>query len=160
MTPQELCHAILQDCEPASLLVSGKHASAAGRHWQQDHPECVFRELPAETRLLEEEYAAPHDMALLEGVLDQCEEDAGSLLLGQLRNYGNHQIAAIIRNDSPLTFHDFIALGFVRQTTIEPAPDHPGYTLYTYNIDSYNHKRTWNNPRYWANPQMWGKAWW
>ena len=56
------------------------------------------------------------------------------------------------------SFTDFIGLGFRRQAELgyEDSP----LTLYTYNIDSYNHKRAWNNPDNWANPEMWDKAWW
>ena len=55
-------------------------------------------------------------------------------------------------------FKDFIGLGFRRQAELNDN----GYnrTLYTYNIDNYNHKRAWNNPKNWANPEMWDKARW
>lgn len=160
MTPTELCRALIDECEPASLLACGPSACQVAERWHADHPDRQLRELAADTRLLEGEYAAPHHLALLESVFDEGEAEPASLLLGQLRNYGNHQIAVLIRNDGALGFNDFLALGFVRQTTIEPGSGHPGHTLYTYNINTYNHKRSWNNPQYWANPEMWGKAWW
>jgi len=55
-------------------------------------------------------------------------------------------------------FRDFIGLGFRRQAVLDDKGT--ALTLFTYNIDNYNHKRAWNNPRNWANPEMWGKARW
>jgi hypothetical protein len=80
------------------------------------------------------------------------------MLLGQLRNYGTHQIAVVVDPEQGWDFKDFIGLGFRRQAELDD--DGRTRTLYTYNIDNYNHKRAWNNPDNWANPEMWGKAWW
>lgn len=108
------------------------------------------------------------NFVLISDALEQLGTEKGSLLLGQLRNLGVRQIAALVDNDSDWAFTDFLGLGFRKHVELEPS-DHPNdssannhrsYTLYTYNLDNYNHKRTWNNPRFWANPEMWNKARW
>lgn len=97
------------------------------------------------------------DLALVTETLERLPRETGALLLGQLRNYGTREIAVLVHASAPWTFTDFLGLGFRRQARL---PSDPDLTLYSYNLDSYNHTRTWNNPEHWANPHMWGKAWW
>ncbi len=97
---------------------------------------------------------------MITDTLEHLSHEQGELLLGQLRNYGTHQIAVISADDGRWAFTDFIGLGFQRQAVVTESGPSSDRTLYTYNIDSYNHKRKWNNPDNWANPEMWGKAWW
>ncbi len=98
------------------------------------------------------------DLAIITDTLEHLPYEEGALLLGQLRNYGTHQIAVLVPQTTDWGFTDFIALGFQRHADIES--ENGALTLYTYNLDTYNHKRAWNNPDNWANPEMWGKAWW
>ncbi|MFW5824722.1 MAG: DUF6231 family protein [Marinobacter sp.] len=154
MDAQALFEAMIDDCRPASLIVAGTPAMAAARRWQGSHPDVTIDQLETDGRELTGASARPHDLALITDTLETLAPAAGSVLLGQLRNLGNLQIAVLVSNASDWTFNNFIALGFVRQASND------GYTLYTYNIDTYNHKRDWNNPKYWANPEMWDKARW
>lgn len=149
---------IVDKTQPATLLVCGRLAEEVARLWQS-HKDTTHVTFLPET--------APHnafplpdiqDLALITNVLEHLSREEGELLLGQLRNYGTHQIAVVVESDRGWSFTDFIALGFRRQAEVEG--DNKPLTLYTYNIDSYNHKRAWNNPDNWANPEMWGKAWW
>ena len=158
--PQALA-AIVDTCQPDSVVSCGTLANLVTRHWHQQCPN---------TRLTVLDPAIPngafplphtHDLALISDTLEYLSHDDGQLLLGQLRNYGTHQIAVVIDSDAPWHFQDFLALGFRRQGQVESGEDGKrSLTLYTYKLDSYNHKRQWNNPDYWANPEMWGKAWW
>ncbi|SFR62330.1 hypothetical protein SAMN05216203_1891 [Marinobacter daqiaonensis] len=157
MNAQALFQAMIEDCQPGSLLAAGHHARAAAERWHQYHPDATVELLEPTSGELTGHGAVPHDLAIISDTLEELDPRQGSVLLGQLRNLGNRQIAALISNSSDWAFTDFIALGFVRQG----ATGHEeGFTLYTYNIDTYNRKRDWNNPRNWANPEMWGKARW
>jgi hypothetical protein len=157
-TPHQAIARIVDDTRPGTLLVCGTLAEEVGRLWQLHNDTTRITSLPETS--LSNAFPLPdiQDLALITGVLEQVSRDAGELLLGQLRNYGTHQIAVVVEPDRGWSFTDFIALGFRRQA--ELASGGNPSTLYTYNIDNYNHKRAWNNPDNWANPEMWGKAWW
>lgn len=157
MNARALFTSVIEDCQPASLLVVGQAAEEAASDWQTRHPEVSVQPLGADTGELTGASARPHDLAIVADTLEQRPLEAGQVLLGQLRNLGNQQIAVLISNVSDWAFRDFIALGFVRQASSD---GDQGHTLYTYNIDTYNRKRSWNNPQYWANPEMWNKARW
>lgn len=158
MTPQDLFTAVIEECQPASLLAAGRHATGAARAWCRDHPDTGLAVLePEASGELTGASARPHDLVVVSGTLDDIDARTGSLILGQLRNLGNRRIAVLVSNNSGWAFRDFIALGFVRQASV---PGEQGHTLYTYNIATYNRKRDWNNPENWANPEMWDKARW
>ncbi|WP_417543076.1 DUF6231 family protein [Marinobacter sp.] len=157
LTPRQALAQTLDDCQPDTLLVCGTLPVRLGRAWHEQYPDRLYTELflsalnnglpPADT----------HDLALIEGALEQLSHEEGTLMLGQLRNFGTHRIAVIMTNESGWQLSDFLGLGFKRQAHLQGTP---ARTLYTYNIDSYNRRRDWNNPQYWANPEMWDKARW
>ena len=149
---------LVDSCQPKTLVVCGAVAEDIGRHWCSHRREATLTTLSPETPNDAFPLAQTQDLALISDTLEHLSHDQGERLLGQLRNYGTHQIAVITPNEAHWAFTDFIGLGFQRQTTLGEGAG--ALTLYTYNIDSYNHKRTWNNPDNWANPEMWGKAWW
>ncbi|MFL1454241.1 DUF6231 family protein [Marinobacter sp. GN3S48] len=157
-TPHQAVARIIDTTQPRTLLVCGALAEEVGKHWQL-HNEGVHITTLTETAP-NDAFPLPEvqDLALITGVLEHLPRDQGEVLLGQLRNYGTHQIAVVAEPDRGWSFTDFIALGFRRQA--ELTDNGHSSTLYTYNIDTYNHKRAWNNPDNWANPEMWGKAWW
>lgn len=157
MNARALFTSVIEDCQPRSLLVAGEAARQAAEGWQTAHAEVAVESLEPGAGELTGASAQPHDLALVTDTLEDLPLETGRVLIGQLRNLGNHQIAVLVSNTSEWAFNDFIALGFVRQASTDREE---GHTLYTYNIATYNHKRTWNNPRYWANPEMWDKARW
>ncbi|GGY72582.1 DUF6231 family protein [Marinobacter zhanjiangensis] len=157
MDARSLFTSVIEDCRPGSLLVAGDAARQAADSWQAAHPDVIVEALDPGAGELSGASAQPHDLALVTDTLESLPLETGRILLGQLRNLGNHQIAVLVSNASEWVFNDFIALGFVRQASTD---GDQGHTLYTYNINTYNHKRTWNNPKYWANPEMWDKARW
>ncbi|MDC0661248.1 DUF6231 family protein [Marinobacter sp. SS21] len=157
-TLQQAFAAITDSCQPQTLLSCGQCASAIAARWAEHHPSSSHTELAPARALSAFPLPQTHDLALLSDILEQLSVVDGSLLLGQLRNYGTHQIAVAVTEQAAWTFQDFIGLGFTRQGRIGDG-DHVAQ-LYTYNIDSYNHRRSWNNPDHWANPDRWGKAWW
>ncbi|MBE93735.1 DUF6231 family protein [Marinobacter sp.] len=157
-TPQQALARIIDTCQPATLVVCGEVAGEVGDHWCRHHSESAMTTL--NTNAPNDAFPLPEtqDLALVTNTLEHLSHDEGQVLLGQLRNYGTHQIAVVVTDCPGWSFTDFIGLGFRRQAELgdEDSP----LTLYTYNIDSYNHKRAWNNPDNWANPEMWDKAWW
>lgn len=74
-------------------------------------------------------------------------------LIGLLKNYLCDCISVLSdKTDDPFADY-YLALGFIREKTPNQIP----YLRYSYNLESYNRKRTWNNPRFWANPEHWHK---
>ncbi len=149
---------IMDACQPASLVVCGEVAGDVGQHWYQHHPSSSVITLDAHAPNSAFPLSGTQDLALITDTLEKVSHEEGEMLLGQLRNYGTHQIAVVVDPGQGWEFRDFIGLGFRRQAVLDDKGI--ALALYTYNIDSYNHKRAWNNPKNWANPEMWGKAWW
>lgn len=156
--PERVLARILDTSQPDILLYCGDTASRVSEVWHGQRKA---------VRLLALDTADPNarlpldsvpDLAIITDTLEHLPYEEGALLLGQLRNYGTHQIAVLVPQTTDWGFTDFIALGFQRHADIES--ENGALTLYTYNLDTYNHKRAWNNPDNWANPEMWGKAWW
>ena len=156
--PEKVLARILDTSQPDILLYCGDTASRVSEVWHGQRKA---------VRLLALDTADPNarlpldsvpDLAIITDTLEHLPYEEGALLLGQLRNYGTHQIAVLVPQTTDWGFTDFIALGFQRHADIES--ENGALTLYTYNLDTYNHKRAWNNPDNWANPEMWGKAWW
>lgn len=157
-TPHQALARIIDTCQPATLVVCGEIAGEVGNHWCRHHRESAMTTLDASAPNDAFPLSETQDLALVTNTLEHLSHEEGHVLLGQLRNYGTHQIAVVMAESPGWSFTDFIGLGFRKQAEIGDE-NHP-LTLYTYNIDSYNHKRAWNNPDNWANPEMWGKAWW
>ncbi|MEX0605316.1 MAG: DUF6231 family protein [Marinobacter sp.] len=155
--PEEVLSGLVNACDPTTLLVCGDRARMLGESWRKTHARTVLLELDAERP--NDGFPLSHavDLALITDSLDNLPQVEGALLLGQLRNFGTHQIAVLVADPDSWKFRDFIGLGFKRLQHFDGSPPQ---TLYVYNIANYNHKRDWNNARYWANPEMWDKARW
>lgn len=149
---------IIDTCQPRSLVVCGDLASEVGQHWHRHHNACSVITLDAKAPDTAFPLSETLDLALVTHTLEEIPHAEGEMLLGQLRNYGTHQIAVVVDPEQGWDFRDFIGLGFRRQAELDDGGR--ALTLYTYNIDNYNHKRAWNNSKNWANPEMWGKARW
>ena len=156
--PAKTLAAIIDSSQPDTLLCCGDTAEEVGRVWREQRPEHRLITLPNTDPNASLPPEVVPDLALVTNTLEHLSREQGTLMLGQLRNFGTQRIAVMVPDTSEWHFNDFIGLGFQRQAELHQ--DDTLLTLYTYNLDSYNHKRTWNNPDYWANPEMWGKAWW
>ncbi|SDW30967.1 DUF6231 family protein [Marinobacter mobilis] len=154
----EVLAQIIGSCNPNTVLSCGPTTETICRRWQDSKPEVQLTVLDSATPNAAVPLSVVPDLALVSDTLERVSRDEGVLLLGQLRNYGSHQIAVLVSDSAGWMLTDFTSLGFRRHTQLQTA--NGPYTLYTYNLDSYNHKRSWNNPDHWANPEMWGKAWW
>ena len=157
MNAEQHLFAILENCQPRTIVVCGELALSVAERWAEGAQEPRITQLNA----LDPNRAFPlshqHDLALVTETLERLPHEEGELLLGQLRNFGARQIAVLMADSEAWRFSDFIGLGFKRHERFD---GHPPLALYTYDIRNYNHKRTWNNPKYWANPEMWDKARW
>lgn len=149
---------LIERCEPQTIAAFGETGQRLAERWKAQHGDCQLTCLAPGDTTQGLKLPQTQDLALVTEALEQLDRPQGQTLIGQLRNYGTRQIAVLVDNHSGWTLSDFIALGFKRQARLEEGDRK--LTLYTYNIDSYNHKRTWNNPKYWANPEMWDKARW
>ena len=155
--PAKVLARIIDTSQPSTLLCCGETANAVAAVWQKQ-ADCQLLTLDTSDPNAHLPPAQTPDLALITDTLEYLPYEEGALLLGQLRNYGAHQIAVVMPQSSDWGFTDFIALGFQRHAELET--ENGALTLYTYNPDTYNHKRAWNNPDNWANPHMWGKSWW
>lgn len=102
------------------------------------------------------------DMAIIADQLEHMSWSEGEHFLALLQNLhsGHLWVAVSETADGPAwKATDFYALGMHRKRQFSRA-DGPDITVYTYDIDRYNHIRTWNNPDFWANPENFGKYWW
>ncbi len=149
---------ILDTTQPGSLLCCGATATEVAGLWCKQKPDTCLQTLDTADPNAGLPPDTVKDLALVTDTLEHLPHGEGVLLLGQLRNYGTRQIAVVVGKTPDWAFTDFLALGFRRHAEIET--ENGALTLYTYNLDTYNHKRAWNNPDNWANPEMWGKAWW
>ena len=146
---------IIEHYQPGSLVYCGTTAEQALADCQQSPQETLA--LSEREPLQDLPLPRLYDLGLISDTLEYLNRTDGQLLLGQLRNMGATRLAVLVRTDSDWSFRDFIGLGFTRLHSYgEPAT----HSLYAYDLDTYNHKRTWNNPEYWANPEMWDKARW
>lgn len=108
------------------------------------------------------EYAPPSDCSGLSGRFDlalvhDVEAIAPSQVrpcLGVLKNLLSERIWLIVEQDY-CPNEEWISLGFKRDPV--PDPKSSRTASFSYNLETYNHKRDWNNTRYWANPEHWDK---
>lgn len=156
--PEQALADIIERCQPQTLLACGKLAQALAQSWCEEREDTLLTGIDEEDIQGELSLSRTQDLALVTLTLEHLSHAQGQTFLGQLRNYGTRQIAVLEADSSGWTLSNFIGLGFKRQARFDE--QEVSLSLYTYNIDSYNHKRTWNNPKNWANPEMWGKARW
>lgn len=151
----EVLARIVDTAAPQRLLSCGTTANEVSQRWLACNPAlqlALFEPPQAQDAIAA---MAGADLALVSDTLDQLDQAEGSRLLGLLRNYGTQRIAVLVASDGRWQLNELVALGFRRHVELSD-----GLTLYSYKLDSYNHKRNWNNPRNWANPEMWDKARW
>lgn len=158
MSAQSMLRSLVDSCHPTHLLTCGSLANELGQRWQQAQDTANLLQLESSEAGKTLDLAQTPDLALVTDTLEHVDYEQGRLLLGQLRNLGSHQIAVLVADCRHWPFRAFIGLGFRRQQRLEE--NGQSYTVYTYNIDTYNRKRDWNNPKNWANPEMWDKARW
>lgn len=157
-TPEQALAELIESCQPRTLLACGELARGLAQSWCREQEGIQLSCIESSDIQGGLSFSSIQDLALVTHGLASLSHAEGRTFLGQLRNYGTRQIAVLEDDAGDWALSDFIGLGFKRQARFKDSE--PALSLYTYNIDSYNHKRPWNNPKNWANPQMWGRAWW
>ena len=118
-TPHQALARIIDTCQPTTLVVCGKIAGQVGDHWCHHHSDSAITTLDPEAPNDAFPLPRTQDLALITGTLEHLNHEQGEILLGQLRNYGTHQIAVVVADSPEWAFTDFIALGFRRQAEVE-----------------------------------------
>ncbi|MFK7730636.1 MAG: DUF6231 family protein [Pseudomonadales bacterium] len=101
------------------------------------------------------------DLVVVADYLEHHSQSEGATVIARLRNLHSNHIAVFQQDRAQGIWPEsaFFALALKHQHRFEYA-DSNALHLYTYDIESYNHKRTWNNARFWANPENFGRYWW
>lgn len=144
----------LATLEPESIL------ECTASPWSEVETFCRSQDTPFSTLLPSQipETTARADLAIVHDTLETTERVIGQQLLGYLRNSLARRIWVLVDPKADWELHDFISLGFRQDASLLP-PD-AQFRSYTYDIGSYNHRRSWNNSRFWANPQNFNKYRW
>lgn len=105
---------------------------------------------------------AVHELAIIADTLEHLDHETGLELIGTIRNRFAKRIFLALDEpagkDSIWRDTDFFSLGMRKASA--PEDSERRLRIYTYDLDSYNFRRSWNNARNWANPQNFGKYWW
>lgn len=139
----------LRSLRLGSLLEVGMAPSAELKQFCHSHNIQHQHCLPGNCESISERY----DMALVHGV-NKCSTEQLRQTLGLLKNLLSERVWLLI-DEGADTQHTLISLGFKRDELTQTAGE--ATASYSYNLDTYNHKRDWNNTRFWANPEHWDK---
>lgn len=74
--------------------------------------------------------------------------------IGLLRNLLSERVWVLVEQEY-CSNEEWISLGFKRDSI--PGAGTCSIASFSYNLETYNHKRDWNNTRFWANPENWDK---
>jgi len=101
------------------------------------------------------------DLVIVADCLEQLSLTEGQQLLGRIRNIHSNHIAVLVSPTGSTAWDaaEFYAFG-MRKLSVFERTESSNLILYTYAIESYNHKREWNTARFWANPENFGHYWW
>ena len=137
------------------------HSRRILQHLHRQFPQTQFTELSLadipELRETETQYDASF-------VLDNSSNfvlQQHQTILGDLKNRLSSQVLYISENsidEGDENFRQLIALGFTRESAL--ILENNTFTCFGYNIETYNHKRSWNNSKFWANPENFDKYRW
>lgn len=150
MITAALVKPLLTSLRPRSLLEVSLSPSEELEQFCHDHNICHRHCLPENCVSVTERY----EMALVHNV-GNCPTEQLRQTLGLLKNLLSERVWLLIDEDLG-THNTWISLGFKRDE-LPGAASEPSMASYSYNLDTYNHKRDWNNPRFWANPEHWDK---
>lgn len=161
-TPQEKLAAILDSHQPKTLLTISLNPIPVAEHWCQDH-DCELTHIEEQSPFALLTQVKRTDLVIVADQLEYMSQRDGEALIGLLRNLYTDSLVAVYQPQlAPQKLrwpsNGFLALGCREEGHF--TQDGRELDIYSYDLDSYNFRRTWNNPRFWANPQNWGKYWW
>lgn len=147
--------AILDRCQPDSLLTIGDSSPAAVDRWCQAHDRRPPRQLaPGEARP-----ALPslgrQGACILQDALEALPHREGRHLLASLRDvYAEILVVVVDEARCEWNTEEMLGLG------LRQAARRDDHGLYVFDLYDYKLTPDWLNSQYWANPEMWDKAWW
>ena len=101
---------------------------------------------------------------MLSGALEALSPDNGAALIARLRDLHSHRFAVAClhadahHREGAWSEGDLLAMALSLHRRI--AADEVWYSVYTYDIDTFNRKREWNDPTDWANPENFRRYRW
>ncbi|MCH8542468.1 MAG: DUF6231 family protein [Alcanivorax sp.] len=161
-SPQHHLAAILDGHRPTSLLTLSLNPVTLVDEWCREHGAsntCITEQnpFPALAEL------GRFDLVIVADQLEYMNRHHGEELLGLLRNLHTDSMVVMYRADlAPARLrwerNHFLGMGLRRDAVFEQGER--SMALYSYELSTYNFRRSWNNSRFWANPENWGKYWW
>ena len=161
-SPQQHLAAMLDGHQPASLLTISLNPVPLAEEWSRAHG-VQLTQISEQDPVTALDHQARYDLVLVADQLEYMERHRGEELLGLLRNLHTQSMVVMYREDlAPARLrwqrNDFLGMGLQRAAAF--TQNERSMALYSYDLATYNFKRSWNNPRFWANPENWGKYWW
>jgi hypothetical protein len=161
-TPQEKLAAILDSHQPKTLLTLSLNPVPLTRHWCTDH-QCELIAIQEQNPFPALARIGRVDLAVVGDQLEYMSQKDGEALLGLLRNLHTDSLVVVYQPRlAPETLrwprNGFLALGCREEGHF--AQEGRELDFYSYDLVTYNFRRTWNNSRFWANPENWGQYWW
>lgn len=159
---------LLNDCQPASILVMGSGAQTAVRAYREQkellgkgcHVDHV--EPPAASDTLGRRY----DMGVVTETLEFLDKRRALVLLSRLRDLYTSRFCVAVRIGAAwpgLTSYwhrrELLGAGMLLVNSYD-ATEQCRLQLYKYDIASYKPTPGWLNPDDWANPELWNKYRW
>lgn len=162
---QEILYELLEATAPVTLLCVSPDPSLSSVEQylaHQDH--CRLTAMRPEEALEQLEDHDRFDYAVLCGALEALSPKDGAALIARLRDLHCHRFAvACVHADAhhregAWSEGDLLAMALSLHRRI--AEDEVWYSVYTYDIDTFNRRREWNDPADWANPQNFRRYRW
>lgn len=162
---QEILYELLEATAPRTLLcVTASPSLSSVDQYLAHHDDCDVTTMPpieASAHLAEQ---GRYDYAVLSGALEAMEHDDGAALIARLRDFHCHRFAlACTHADAHHTEGawpeaELLAMSLSLHRRV--AEDGVWYSVYTYDIDTFNRRREWNDPTNWANPENFRRYRW
>lgn len=162
----------LEACQAESLLVVNIDLPEDVSDWAKKN-KCAITFIGASHHF---DSLGRFDFIIIANHIDALDKKQSIQQLAKLRNAHSSKIWVEVKESSPLSFNDFIGLGFKRlhivnentilektaseNTTLESTEPENKTSYFGFDLASYNRKRSWNSPQYWANPENWNKNRW
>jgi hypothetical protein len=162
---QEILYELLEATAPKTLLcVSAEGVVSSVDQYVAHNADCALTTMaPAEaTDLLAEQ--GRFDYAVLSGALEDVPHDDGAALIARLRDLHCHRFALACRHadahhrEGAWSEAELLAMALSLHRRIRE--DGVWFSVYTYDIDTFNRRREWNNPEHWANPDNFRRYRW
>lgn len=161
-TPQQQLVAYFDGLQPDSLLLISMNPVPALEQWCTEN-DCALTHIAELDPIALLAQTARFDLVVIADQLEYMTRHGGEELLGLVRHLHSNTMLVLYQPTlAPQKLRwqlaDFLGMGMRRQQQFRDSERN--MSLYSYELDNYNFKRSWNNSRFWANPENWGKYWW